>query len=134
MAVAGGIIGDGACTMVITNCYNSGNIFVKKVSYGYAGGIAGRTQEQGTVRTLTMNRCYSNGMVTGEEITANTILGAIGGAVDLLGVSQTYYNSKINNIPKALRNKDYEQEGVMGIDKSFKDFNEFNEWINHNNT
>ena len=81
-----------------------------------------------------MNRCYSNGMVTGEEITANTILGAIGGAVDLLGVSQTYYNSKINNIPKALRNKDYEQEGVMGIDKSFKDFNEFNEWINHNNT
>ena len=134
MAVAGGIIGDGSCTMVITNCYNSGDIFVEKVSYGYAGGIAGRTQEQGTTRTLTMNNCYSKGKVSGEDITANKILGAIGGAVDILGVSDTYYYNKIDEMPNALRNKDYEEEKVIGIDRNFNSFDEFIEWLKEKNT
>lgn len=132
MAVAGGMIGDGSCTMVITNCYNSGDIFVEKVSYGYAGGIAGRTQEQGTTRTLTMNNCYSKGKVSGEDITVNKVLGAIGGAVDILGVSDTYYYNKIDETPKALRNKDYEEEKVIGTDRDFNTFDDFIEWLNKN--
>lgn len=132
MAVAGGIIGDGTCTMVIKNCYNSGNICAKKVSYGYVGGIAGRTQEQGTTLTLTLNNCYSKGKVEGEEISANRILGSIGGAVNILGVSDAYYYNKIENCPKALRNQDFEEEKVIGIAEEFNNFDEFIEWLKKN--
>ena len=133
MADAGGIIGDGTCTMTITNCYNGGDIYAEKVSYAYVGGIAGRTQTQSSTTPLTLNRCYSMGKVTAENVTANKILGGIGGAVDILGISDAYYYNQYENMPKALKNNnDFEDQNVMGIDKSFDSLELFIEWLDSN--
>lgn len=130
MADAGGIIGDGTCTMTITNCYNGGDIYAEKVSYAYVGGIAGRTQTQSSTTPLTLNRCYSMGKVNAENVTANRILGGIGGAVDIPGITNAYYYNQYENMPKALRNNnDYEEQNVIGIDKSFDSFELFIEWL-----
>lgn len=138
MGVAGGMIGDGVCTMSITNCYNSGNIYGEKSSYCYIGGLLGRAQEQGTTSnevtyTLTLTNSYSKGNVEANQITAGLRIGMIGGAVGLSGISNSYYYKDNENSLKALNGADYENEKVYGIDNNLENFDKFHQWQIENN-
>lgn len=64
MTVAGGIVGDSEYSLAINECYNSGTVIGKSITYIYIGGILGRHQVSGE---FSVQGCYSKGNVEGEK-------------------------------------------------------------------
>ena len=64
MTVAGGIVGDSEYSLAINECYNSGTVIGKSITYIYIGGILGRHQVSGE---FSVQGCYSKENVEGEK-------------------------------------------------------------------
>lgn len=132
LALAGGIVGDTTNKVIITSCYNTGNVIGTKVQYSYVGGILGRVQG-----VINMQTCYSkgeinNGVVASIAIAQGGIIGKMNGSYD--GINNVYYYDTLDNNIGAIAGKDSVAYNAIEVENIFDNFDEFNLWLTTNNS
>ena len=125
-------MGDTTNTVIITSCYNTGNVIGTNVQYSYVGGILGRVQG-----VINMQTCYSkgeinNGVVASIAIAQGGIIGKMTGSYD--GINNVYYYDTLDNNIGAISGKDSVAYNAIEIENIFNNFDEFNLWLTTNNS